>query len=138
MHPFAEAQLIIWSLENALLDGIVDYNTQNNIFPQKGILDTIFMLYRRGSKQAICSKNRYLSNKDYLYVHRILQDHHIPMQLIETVVINSSFDESYMIESICSIVEVDITRAVFVSNSSEERQVVEIALGINTTKFMPF
>lgn len=137
-HPFTEAQLIIWSLGNALLDGDVDHNTQDNIFPQKGVLDTILTLHRRGSQQAICSKNKYLSNKDYLFVHRTLLDYYLPTHLMDTILVNSSLERSYMIENICGIVEVDISKAVFVSNSLEERQLVGSSLGIHITEFLSF
>jgi hypothetical protein len=122
----SEAQLVIWDLDDTLVDGTVDHNTVEAIFPHKNIVDTMISLYRRGAKQAICSRNRWLPRHDRVLVEKILQLHCIPTQLLEIILIDQFREKSCMIQDICAAIEISPDRAVLIDDSFKERQAVEL------------
>jgi len=123
-HSLFDAALVIWDLDDTLLNGELSHNTRGIVFPQPRIIDTIISLHKQRTKQAICSHNRWLTNRDHLFVSSWLKNHYLPTNLFNYVGIDSSLKKSTIILNICIALGIDYNteKVIVVDDSFKTRQ----------------
>lgn len=124
-HQLYDATLVIWDLDDTLLNGTITNNLC--LMPHLHVVDTIIDLHRHGVRQTICSHNRWLTGETNPIIRRRLQKCCLPEHLFSVIRIDSNLDKMDMISNICNILGVDyqVEKVILIDDSFKARKNIQ-------------